>query len=173
MFAQLAHESGLKPIEENLRYTSSRLLKVFPKYFKKSVQSDDYSMQPVKIANRVYANRMGNGDEASGDGWKFRGRGFLQLTGKNNYKALTLWANANGIQVDYVKNPDLLLIEADALISAFWYWSVNNLNTYADRDGLLSISKVINLGNANESGIPNGMDDRKNQLSKYKKIFSC
>lgn len=165
-FAQIQHESGLKPIEENLRYTSKRLLQVFPKYFKTSVQSDAYSMQPQKIANRVYSNRMGNGDESSGDGWKYRGRGFIQLTGKNNYTALTKWANANGINADYVKNPDLLLTEADALISALWYWDVNNINRLADRDSIEAVTKAINGG-------LNGLNDRKNELSRYKNIFSC
>src|SRR5690606_10049564 len=115
---QLTAESNLKPIEENLRYSEKRLLEVFGKYFNRATAKQS-AMNPQRIANKVYANRMGNGNEGSGDGWKYRGRGFIQLTGKNNYNYLTRWAKQNGLNVDYVVNPHLLLNEADALISAF------------------------------------------------------
>lgn len=164
-FGQLQHESGLKPIEENLRYSPKRLLEVFPKYFKSLAEATLYS-SPKSIADRVYANRMGNGDWNSGDGYRFRGRGFIQLTGRNNYTALTKWAKANGIDADYVSNPDLLLREADALISAIWFWNVNGLNKYADADDILTITKRINGG-------VNGLQDRKNQTAKFKTIFKC
>ena len=181
---QLQHESGLKPIEENLRYSEKRLTEVFGKYFKAPLpltytkkqleewekipksSARDYAMQPQKIANRVYANRMGNGDESSGDGWRFRGRGFIQLTGRDNYTALTKWAKANGINTDYVNNPDLLLREADALISALWFWTANDLNKYADKDDVLSITKRINGGT-------NGLQDRITEIAKFKKLFDC
>ena len=123
-------------------------------------------MQPQKIANRVYSGRMGNGNEASGDGYRFRGRGFLQITGRNNYTALTKWAKANGIDADYVNNPDLLLRESDALIAALWFWTANDLNKYADKDDILTITKRINGGLT-------GINDRKTQVSKFKKILSC
>src|SRR5690606_40114987 len=144
-FGQLQHESGLKPIEENLRYSAARLVQVFPKYFN-TTTAKQYAMNPQKIANRVYGGRMGNGPESSGDGYRFRGRGFIQLTGKNNYVALTKWAKANGINADYVANPDLLLREADALISALWFWDSNGLNRYADKDDITTITKRINGG---------------------------
>ena len=112
--AQIEHESNLKSISENLNYSRERLLKIFPKYFT-SKNVDQYARNPQKIANKVYANRMGNKGELSGDGWKYRGRGFIQLTGFNNYKALSEIS-----KVDYLNNPDLLLIEADALISSLW-----------------------------------------------------
>lgn len=163
---QLQHESGLKPIEENLRYSAKRLTEVFGKYFPTLEVANQYAMQPQKIANRVYANRMGNGDESSGEGWKFRGRGMLMITGKNNYKALTEWAKKNGIDADYLNNPDLLLREADSIISALWYWSVNNINQYADKDDILTITKRINGGT-------NGLADRKTQTAKFKKMFEC
>ena len=140
---QMTAESNLKPIEENLRYSENRLVEVFRKYFT-PILAKQYAMQPAKIANRVYANRMGNGDENSGDGYRFRGRGFVQLTGRNNYTALTKWAQNNGLNVDYVKNPDLLLSEADALVSALWFWTVNNINQYADKDQVLQVSRSIN-----------------------------
>ena len=133
---QLQHESGLKPIEENLMYSAKRLTEVFGKYFPTLEIANQYAMQPQKIANRVYSGRMGNGNEASGDGYRFRGRGFLQITGRNNYTALTKWAKANGIDADYVNNPDLLLRESDALIAALWFWTANDLNKYADKDDI-------------------------------------
>src|SRR5690554_2134638 len=151
-FAQLHHESGLKPIEENLRYSAKRLLEVFPKYFNKE-QAEWYEMKEMEIANRVYANRMGNGNEASGDGWKYRGRGFIQLTGKDNYTKLS---DATGIC--YVQNPDLLLNEADAMISALWFWNKNNLNRYADLDDIRTITRRINGGY-------NGLKDRERLLN--------
>lgn len=171
-FGQATHESNLKPIEENLRYSAKRLLVVFEKYFT-PITANQYAMQPSKIANRVYANRMGNGTESSGDGYKYRGRGLFQLTGKDNYSVLTKWANFNGIAADYVNNPDLLLTEADSLIAALWYWNNRNLNSYADKDDILSISRIINIGNASTKSIPNGMADRKAQTEKFKLIFDC
>lgn len=159
---QLQHESGLKPIEENLRYSAKRLTEVFGKYFPTLEIANQYAMQPQKIANRVYSGRMGNGNEASGDGYRFRGRGFLQITGRNNYTALTKWAKANGIDADYVNNPDLLLRESDALIAALWFWTANDLNKYADKDDILTITKRINGGLT-------GINDRKTQVSKFKK----
>lgn len=170
-FGQMTAESNLKPIEENLRYSAKRLTEVFRKYFT-PITAKQAEYNPQKIANKVYANRMGNGSESSGDGYKFRGRGMIQLTGKNNYTALTKWANANGMNVDYVANPDLLLNEADALISALWYWSVNNINTYADKDDVLRVSRIINIGNPN-SGTPHGLANRQAQTAKFKKVFDC
>lgn len=163
---QLQHESGLKPIEENLRYSAKRILEVFGKYFPKKAEAFLAEYNPQYLANRVYSNRMGNGDWNSGDGYRFRGRGFIQLTGRNNYTALTKWAKANGIDADYVNNPDLLLREADALIAALWFWTVNNLNKYADKDDILSITKRINGG-------LNGIDGRKIETAKFKKVFAC
>lgn len=167
---QMSAESNLKPIEENLRYSEGRLLDVFPKYFT-PITAKQYAMQPSKIANRVYSNRMGNGDEQSGDGYRFRGRGIVQLTGRNNYTALTKWSQNNGLNVDYVKNPDLLLSEADALVSALWFWTVNNINQYADKDQVLQVSRIINLGNANSKATPHGYENRKAQTEKFKKVF--
>ena len=157
-FAQLHHESGLKPIEENLRYSAKRLLEVFPKYFNKE-QAECYEYKPNWIASRVYAYRMGNGNELSFDGWKYRGRGFIQLTGKNNYVALS-----NDTGVDYVNNPDLLLNEADAMIAALWFWNSRNLNIYADRDDVRAVTLRINGGY-------NGLKHREDLTEHYKKIF--
>lgn len=151
-FAQLDHESGLKPISENLNYSADGLLKTFPKYFN-SETAKEYARQPQKIANRVYANRMGNGSESSGDGWKFRGRGFIQITGKNNY-----------IACGYANNPDNLLNEVDAMVSAVWFWNQNNLNKFADLGDVKGCTKVINGG-------LNGLADRENKYIAYIKKF--
>lgn len=159
-FAQLEHESGLKPISENLNYSADGLLRTFPRYFT-TAQAREYARKPEAIANRVYANRMGNRAETSGDGWKYRGRGFIQLTGKKNYKALTDYA-----KVDYVANPDLLLNEADAMISAIWFWSTNNLNRFADKDDATGLTKAINGGT-------NGLEHRRALTTKYKSIFNA
>lgn len=154
--AQIEHESGLKPISENLNYSEQGLLKTFKKYFTPE-QAKEFARKPEKIANRVYANRMGNGDECSGDGWKYRGAGFIQITGRNNYEALSKYTS-----IDYVNNPELLLNEADAIISALWFWKVNNINTLADKDDLIGVTKRINGGT-------NGLEDRRIKLSKWKR----
>jgi putative chitinase len=159
-FAQIEHESRLVPISENLNYSSSGLMKTFKKYFPTEELALIYARNPEKIANRVYANRMENGDEASGDGWKYRGRGFIQLTGKNNYKNLS-----HDVKIDYLSEPDKLLTEVDAMIAALWYWNRNNLNTYADQDDINQITKRINGGY-------NGLEDRKRLLNKYKVLFN-
>jgi putative chitinase len=147
--AQLAHESGEFCLnKENLNYSATGLLKTFKKYFPTQELADQYAKKPEKIANRVYANRMGNGDEASGDGFKFRGRGFLQLTGKSNYLAA-----GKSIGVDLVANPDYVASSQGAIDSALWFWKTNSLNSYADRDDIKGMTKVINGG-------MNGLDER-------------
>lgn len=166
ILAQLDAETGMKPREENLMYSSKRLMEVFPKYFR-DVNPKEYEYKPEKIANRVYANRMGNGDEKSGDGWKYRGRGFMQITGKNNYRKLSQYTG-----VDYINNPDLLLTEADSVISALWYWKVNNINKYADKDDIDKVSDIINIGRPTEKyGDSHGFDKRVKFLKEWKKEF--
>jgi len=167
-FAQLAHESGLKPISENLNYSAQGLVGTFKKYFPTLAAAQLYARQPQKIANKVYANRMGNGNEASGDGWKYRGKGFLQITGKDNHRALS---EATG--VDYVNNPDLLLNESDSMIAALYYWSTIKANILADKDDLDAISDRINIGRDTvKEGDAIGYEDRKKHLAHYKKIFT-
>lgn len=157
-FAQCAHESGdFKFKKENLNYSASALNAVFPKYFKNAgVDSNIYARQPEKIANRVYANRMGNGDEASGDGWKFRGRGFIQLTGKNNYTKF-----AESIKKSIDETISYLETDAGALESALWFWKTNNINKYCDNDDIIGMTKRINGGT-------NGIEDRTERYIKYK-----
>lgn len=153
--AQIEHESGLKPISENLNYSASGLAKTFGKYFPTVSLSNMYANKPEAIANRVYANRMSNGNEKSGDGWKYRGRGFLQITGKSNYILLS-----KDTRIDYLNNPQWLLRESDALISALWFWNKHKLNDLADKNDIVAITKKINGG-------LNGLDHRKELLCKY------
>ena len=152
--AQIEHESGLKPISENLNYSAKRLIQVFSKHFT-THESVLFANKPQQIANRVYANRMGNGNEASGDGWKYRGRGFIQITGKENYFRLSI-----DTDLDCLKNPNLLLIEANALISALWFWNLHKLNLLADKNNIKVITRKINGGY-------NGLEHRKELFKKW------
>ncbi|MBX2847966.1 MAG: hypothetical protein KTR16_06590 [Acidiferrobacterales bacterium] len=154
-FAQVLHESGSMRYDmENLNYSAEALRKVFGKYFRTLKQAEKYARQPEKIANRVYANRMGNGDEASGDGWRFRGRGLIQLTGKNNYKAFSKWIGDKLI----VEDPDIVA-STYAVQSAIYFWERNKLNRLADKDDIVSLTKKINGGD-------NGLAHRKDLLNK-------
>ena len=166
-FAQIYHESNFDHDKvENLNYSAKRLREVFAKYFTIE-QAQRYAGKPVAIGSRVYANRMGNGSESSGEGYKYRGRGLIQITGKNNYAALS---KATGI--DYVKNPDLLLTEADSMISACWFWKTNGLNKYADQDDVDGVSDLINIGKKTvKHGDSNGFADRLEKTKFYKKQF--
>lgn len=159
--AQILHESGnLKYKSENLNYSAKALRSVFGKYFKTDEIANQYARKPEKIANRVYANRMGNGDEVSGDGWKYRGRGLIQLTAKNNYKAC-----GDFIKLDLIKNPDLLINTAEVSVkAACWFWNKNNLNNFADTDDIKTITKRINGGY-------NGLEDRESILKRAKSVL--
>lgn len=140
--SQCGHESSeFNRLIENLNYSRDGLLKVFPRYFNSS-NVDNYARKPEKIANRVYASRMGNGSEISGDGWKYRGRGILQITGKTNYQNFASWIGDTNI----ILNPDLLITPKYALLSALWFWSTNNLNKIADTRDIKLLTKRINGG---------------------------
>lgn len=140
--AQTIHESGeFKVLKENLNYKSESLMRVFPKYFPDVATAQKYAHNQQAIANRVYANRMGNGDEASGDGFKFCGRGLIQLTGRNNYKAF-----AESVKIDLEKVPEFLATVEGAVQSACWFWDTNKLNLIADRGDITTLSKRINGG---------------------------
>lgn len=143
--AQCAHESGgFVFLKENLNYRAASLRKVFPKYFPTDALAEEYASKPNKaeaIANRVYANRMGNGDEASGDGYRYCGRGLIQLTGKNNYTAF-----ADSIETTPEEVSEYLETFEGAVQSACWFWETNNLNQYADNNDILTMTKRINGG---------------------------
>lgn len=146
---QCAHESAnFKTLEENLNYSAQALTRVWPTRFPTLEAAQPYHRNPEKIANRVYANRMGNGDEASGDGWLYRGRGVIQLTGKDNY---TLCGDA--LQMDFIHSPDFLLAPRYAVLSAGWFWNRNNLNRWADTQDWTGLTRRINGGTI-------GLDDR-------------
>jgi putative chitinase len=158
-FGQTAHETGdFALFSENLNYSASGLDKIFGKYFPDKLE-DQYARQPMKIANRVYANRMGNGDEASGDGWKFRGRGALQLTGKSNYQAFAKYLN----KPEIMENPDLVATEY-AFESAMFFFDNNKLWSICDKgvdDGtILALTRRINGGT-------NGLDHRMSLTKRY------
>ena len=144
--AQCGHESGGWTVfEENLNYSAQGLRKIFGKYFPNDELALAYQRQPEKIANRIYANRMGNGPEESGDGFKYRGRGPIQLTGKSNYTAFAKdmfddWENV-------VENPDWVTYDKDfALMSAIWFWNKNKLNHEADIGDIKTMTRKINGG---------------------------
>jgi putative chitinase len=155
-FAQTAHESGnFKAFSENLNYSEDGLLRVFPKYFD-AIKARQYSRQPERIANRVYANRMGNGDEASGDGWRYKGRGALQLTGKSNYKDFADWL---GKSIDPNNVADEYAFE-----SAKYFFDKNKLWSVCDKGvddaTILALTRRINGGT-------HGFDDRKAKTKLY------
>jgi len=155
--SQCGHESGgFKVTSENLNYGAKGLRGIFAKYFPTDALAASYERKPEKIANKVYSNRMGNGDEASGEGYKFRGRGFIQLTGKDNYKAF-----GAAIGVDILANPDLVATEY-ALLSAAWFFSKNCLRKCVDASGasVLAVTKSVNGGTI-------GLEDRKKHFKEY------
>ena len=159
-FAQTAHESGnFKAFSENLNYGAKGLLGIFKKYFPTEAKALEYERKPEKIANLVYASRMGNGDEASGDGWKFRGRGALQLTGKDNYKAFSDYMK----KPEIMDNPDLVATEY-SFESAIFFFDKNKLWDICDKgvskDTILALTKRINGGT-------HGLEDREEKTNKY------
>ena len=155
---QLHHESGgFTRLEENLRYSAQRLTQVWPSRFPSIAAATPFAMNPEALANKVYGGRMGN--TQPGDGWRFRGRGLMQTTGRANYAAA---ATATGL--DLLRNPDLLKTPAGAARSAAVFWSDHGLSALADRDDVAGITRVINGGQI-------GLDDRKAQVARAKTIW--
>lgn len=152
--SQCGHESnGFTAIKENLNYRAESLVKVWPRSFPDANTAQKYAHNPEMIANRAYANRMGNGDESSGDGFKFCGRGLIQLTGRNNYQ---LFANSKQMNIDDI--PAYLATFEGAVDSACWFWNKNNLNSIADTGDIVTLTKRINGGTL-------GLDDRTNRYN--------
>ena len=157
--AQCMHESaGFTTLTENLNYSAEALHSLFPKHFTAD-DAADYARQPERIANHMYANRMGNGDEASGDGYKYRGRGAIQVTGKDNYAECSQFLYHDN---RLVNEPTLLLFPEGAIKSACWFWTTHKLNVLADDGSIETISKRVNGGT-------NGMEDR---VKRYKFLLS-
>jgi putative chitinase len=147
--AQTAHESGgYKSLKENLNYRAETLMKVWPRYFPNMEIANQYAHKQEAIANRAYGGRMGNGPEASGDGFKYCGRGLIQLTGKDNYTSF-----AESIETPVEEIPEFLGTFEGAVQSACWFWENNNLNQFADSGDMLTLTKRINGGTL-------GLDDR-------------
>lgn len=158
--AQVGHESmGLSVIQENLNYRADRLMAIFPKYFR-GLNPAEYAHNPEKIANRIYSNRMGNGPENSGDGYKYRGRGLIQLTGYNNYSS---FADYMGMLIDdaihYLTTPE------GAVESAAWFWGTNNLNDLSDQQDVVTVTKRINGGT-------HGLQDRESLFQRGMSLLS-
>jgi putative chitinase len=138
--AQTAHESGnFNATEENLNYQAKALMAFWPKKF--AGVADEYARKPEKIANRAYCDRMGNGNEASGEGWKYRGRGLIQLTGKDNYRAC-----GKALGLDLLAEPDQVAKNPVAVLSAGWFWDTRKLNQWADKEDVTTVTKKINGG---------------------------
>jgi len=160
--AQCAHESGgFTAIKENLNYRAVTLRKVFPKYFSTDELAQQYAGKQEQIANRVYANRMGNGPEESGDGYRYCGRGLIQVTGKDNY----FWY-AESIQITPEEASHYMECFEGAAQSACWFWESNNLNSCADRRDILTMTKKINGGTI-------GLEDRTNHFNHALHIFGA
>jgi len=154
--SQCGHESAdFRLVEENLNYGAKGLRATFPRYFPTDALANSYQRQPEKIANHVYANRMGNGNEASGDGWKYHGRGVLQITGKNNYSKCSQDVFGDDRLVD---QPELLIEHDGAMASACWYWNIHNCNAVADTEDTATLTRIINGGE-------NGLDDRERRYN--------
>ena len=154
--AQVGHESAqLNRVEENLNYSAQALRKVFPKYFRTPQEASSYAHHPERIANRVYAGRMGNGSEDSGDGWKFRGRGLIQITGRDNYVAMSALMGK-----DLTVWPDALLMPLDACRSAALWWKANGLNALADKLSGAGERKTFEAITRRVNGGLSGLEDR-------------
>ena len=150
---QCSHECGnFKILEENLNYRAATLMKLWPKRFPTLEKANEYSGNPKKIANSVYSSRMGNRDENSGDGFRFRGRGCIQLTGHANY-----YHASQALGVDFVMQPDLVSTPKYAALTAGWFWSTHNCNAPADALDYTKVTKIINGGTI-------GLDDRINHV---------
>jgi putative chitinase len=155
--SQCGHESGgFKVVNENLNYSAKGLMNIFKKYFPTPVLAEQYQRKPEKIANRVYASRMGNGDEASGEGFKYHGRGYIQLTGKQNYTAF-----GKAISIDIATTPDLVATKYP-LLSAAWFFSKNCLAKCKDASdaSVLAVTKCVNGGTI-------GLADRQKHFKEY------
>jgi len=163
---QCGHEcNNFKVLSENLNYRAETLLKLFALTAKRTwgftpESAAQYEKQPVKIANRIYGNRMGNRDEASGDGFLYRGSGFLQLTGAANF-----FHAGKALGEDFVRNPDLVRTPKYASLTAGWFWQTHNLNQYADKQDWLMLTKRINGGTI-------GLEDRKKHIAEALEVLN-
>lgn len=160
--AQLAHESAqFTRLEENLNYSAKRICEVWPKRFANLTEAGPYANNPERLANRVYANRIGNGVEASGDGWRYHGRGPIQITGRGNYQTA-----GDGIGLDLVETPEAVLRPLVGCDVAGWFWESRKLNALADVDNIRHITMRVNGGSE-------GLEDRRGWLHRAKTILKA
>jgi putative chitinase len=160
--AQIGHESGgLSVVEENLNYSAPRLMQIFPKRFPTLASAEAVTGSPQRIGNSIYSGRMGNGDAASGDGFRYRGRGYIQLTGKDNYRLVGAHAG-----IDLVGDPDRAFAAADALRVACGFWALNHLNAICDTGDFTQLTRRINGGTV-------GLPDRLAWLDKVRRTLSA
>lgn len=170
--AQIGAESGqLRAVVENLNYSAKGLRSIFGKYFKTDAEAEQYARKPEAIANVVYANRLGNGDTESGDGWKYRGRGLIQLTGKSNYEKATNEMYALPLGVDFVDEPDLLATPEYAAQSAAWFWEAHGLNALSDQLGGVDDADVFKQITKRINGGYNGLEERTALYERAKTVI--
>jgi putative chitinase len=159
---QCAHESmNFTKLEENMNYSAEGLMKTWPSRFPTLESAKPYHRNPEKIANKVYAGRMGNGPEETGEGWLYHGRGLIQLTGKDNY---TLAGDA--LNIDFIHSPDYVLVPKYAALTAGWYWNKRNLNKEADAKDFTGMTKKINGGTI-------GLDDRIAHIKHAQEVLTA
>jgi putative chitinase len=161
--AQTGQESGdFRSLTENLNYSSEGLRRIWPRHFPTAQIADQYHRQPERIANRAYANRIGNGPESSGDGWKFRGRGLIQVTGRANYAeaSVAMYGDAQVL----LDEPELLVEPDGAVRSACWFWNSRRLNAHADREDTLTVTKIINGGT-------HGLAERQERYARASRVL--
>ena len=158
--AQVAHESGgLSVIEENLKYSAKRMTEIWPSRFPTLASAEPFAGNPEALANKVYASRMGNGSPDSGDGWKYRGRGYIQITGRDGYRAI-----GNAIGVNLENDPDRASDPDDALRVACGFWKWKNINAACDEGDFLKVTRLVNGGTT-------GQADREAWLAKVRKVL--
>lgn len=174
-FGQAEVESDITPKTENLNYSVEGLLSGFGRHRISEVDAKKYGRTSTQkanqkeIANKIYGGVWGKenlGNIKPNDGSNFAGKGIYQITGRSNFEKLS-----KDTGIDFVNNPDLILEEANSIIAALWFWNTRNLNLYADKDDVTSISKIINLGSIKVKGTPKHLQERKEAVNKYKKIF--
>jgi putative chitinase len=157
---QCGHECGhFRILEENLNYRAATLMRLWPKRFPTLEIANEYAGNPKKIANKVYANRMGNRDESTGDGYRFRGRGCIQLTGSTNY-----FQAGKALEIDFWANPDLVATPQYAALTAGWFWSTHKCNDVAERQDWTRLTKIINGGTI-------GLNDRVKHIQEAMDIL--
>jgi len=159
---QCQHESAnFKVLQENMNYSAAGLMKTWPSRFPTLEVAQPYHRKPEKIANKVYSGRMGNGNEESGEGWLYHGRGIIQLTGKSNYMMAS-----DSLKEDFVRSPDLVLTPRWAVLTAGWYWNKRSLNMVADKKDYTDMTKKINGGLI-------GLSDRVAHINQAVAVFTA